>query len=103
MNRDKCSIYLQIDGQDDEYSELEINPENELLLDEIFENFKKKQAESAADEIQPDSEWITAGNLEGFMPSKEQMEILAHLDSTIVNENGKREGQFDDCEEQHQR
>jgi hypothetical protein len=102
LNRHESLIYLQIDSGEEDFAELEIKPENELLLDEIFELLREKQ--TALEEVQEDrSEWITAENIEEFMPTKEQLEKLASLDNAIVNENGKRvAGQFDDCEE-HQR
>jgi len=101
-------VYIQFENGSDETEapgELKVFPVVASRVDDLFSHLVTHSSLAKSDEDHQDrSEWISAENIDTFLPSQAQIDQLKHLESLLdedlkdaTNENGKR--QFEDADE----
>jgi hypothetical protein len=121
ISLEQGSIYCQVEGRmldslgipvetlaqdeqdDDEIEGIEIwfRPEATEKLDQIYQIMTECSKLHPVQEPETigTGDWITSENVDQFVPSAEEIQVLQQLeDKVTVNENGKRAGQFEDFE-----
>jgi hypothetical protein len=103
---DKMGIQLQQNeiNEDSEQICIEISivPRDTGKLDQIFQIISECSRLHPDEQMDDERGWITADNVDGFFPDEAGVAALDKLDALLVdkvNENGKRDGQFDDANE----
>jgi chloride channel, nucleotide-sensitive, 1A len=100
---DDCGIPIEGSevNEDSEQAciELSLLPEDGTKVDQLYQIISECSQLHPDEQMDDDRGWITSENVDRFYPNANEVAALNHLDAVLVNENGKRLGQFEDAEE----